>query len=300
MAVHRIHLPELRAHVEVGGGTALTITGPEAEHALRVKRLRPGEAVEVFDGAGAWLPGALAEPRADARATPATAAGRRPRARDLELIVNLTGQLRVEPAARPPIVMAAPAAKGSRPDEMIDLLSQVGVDAWLPLRTERTVIDPRERRPDKWQRRAIEAAKQCGRRHLLDIREPIHLADLIDAANEHRRAAAGPRDDHASNPAPPRLFVADAGAESGPETADIDDRSPDAEVIMVIGPEGGLTPTELDDLRRIARASPVRLGPHIMRIETTAVAAGVLLVAARSRGSARSEKAVPPERGERP
>ncbi|MEL6328101.1 MAG: RsmE family RNA methyltransferase [Planctomycetota bacterium] len=156
----------------------------------------------------------------------------------------------IEPTPDPAIEIACPAPKGDRLAQMIDQLSQCGAAAWRPLQTERSVVEPRQNKLDRLHRIADEAMKQCGRAHRLEILEPLALADLLARPHERR-------------------LLADAGGDAAPTELS-------GQVQVLLGPEGGLTDAELDACRD-AGAVPTHLGPHVMRIETAAVAAAVRL-----------------------
>jgi 16S rRNA (uracil1498-N3)-methyltransferase len=234
----------------VPGAGRAEIVGDEAHHAVRVKRIGVGEAVELFDGRGMLNRGVVAE----------AAGGKNP-----VLTVHVGGPAqRVEPV-RPRIEVWCPAPKGERAEWMIDQLSQVGASAWRALRTERTQGDAVVRRADRLERAAVESAKQCGRAWMVEVdAEPVGL----DAASAETRGAAG-RDPGAW------VCVADG---SGPGLSQADGvAARDAgRVVLVLGPEGGLT---REEIATCARAGAVvrSFGPHVMRIETAAVvsAAGV-------------------------
>lgn len=95
----------------------------------------------------------------------------------------------------------------------------------------------------------IEACKQCGRNRLLDIAPPRSLADVLAAA-----------------PADARILLADPRGEpldATPETT--------AMIIGLVGPEGGFTAEEIAAADR-AGGRRIALGPHVLRVETAAVA----------------------------
>lgn len=139
---------------------------------------------------------------------------------------------------------------------MIDGLSQVGAAAWRPLITERTVVEPRAGKLERLQRIAEESLKQCGRAWLLEIGSPIGFAAALRGAHERGDA----------------LVVADAAGGAPPPLA------AGAPVTLVVGPEGGLTDRE-STLAREHGAAAIRLGPHILRIETAAVVGAAALLA---------------------
>lgn len=233
---HRVHYPDLS---RAGVGTdqrpfELVVDGPEAHHAGRVKRLRAGEQIELFDGQGMV---AQAEVRS---VTTGKRAG---------LVLMVAAPVPVGRVS-PRVEVWCPPPKGDRLETMIEQLSQLGVAAWHPLRAERTERD--EFRRDKVERAAIESAKQCGRAWIIEIGAWTTFDDALHGARCVLADASGIRFD----------------SESGGDTA------------LLLGPEGGWTAGELDRFRATGRPV-VRFGPHVMRIETAAVAAaGVLLAGA--------------------
>lgn len=232
---HRVYFSDLAG---VGPGADLVITGDEAGHAARAKRLRPGEPVALLDGRGLVADAEVLRTEAGKRAL---------------LEVRLGAVRRVAPAS-PRVEVWCPPPKGDRLETMIDQLSQAGATAWRPLRTARSERDAF--RPDKLERVAIEAAKQCGRAWTLAIGD---WADFGDAIADDRAA------------------LADAsGRPGGPAGGDI---------VLLIGPEGGWTPEELAQAAGAGRPV-VRFGPHAMRIETAAVAGAACLLTRAEGGTA--------------
>lgn len=150
------------------------------------------------------------------------------------------------PPVSPRVEVWCPPPKGDRLETMIDQLSQLGVAAWRPLRTARAERDAF--RSDKLGRVAIESAKQCGRAWLLEVGE---WADFEHAILDDR------------------VCIADAtGRPCPPATTD---------TVLLLGPEGGWTREEIDQARATGR-TVVRFGPHVMRIETAAVAGAATLL----------------------
>ena len=155
---HRVYFSDL---LGVSPGAVLLVEGEEANHAARVKRVRAGEPVEVFDGRGLVARAEVVRAEAGKRAV-------------LEVAVG--DHRRVAPV-RPRVEVWCPPPKGDRLETMIDQLSQVGAAAWRPLRTERSERD--RFRGDRLHRAAVEGAKQCGRGWLLEIGDWIGLEGAI-------------------------------------------------------------------------------------------------------------------------
>ncbi|MGQ0628825.1 MAG: RsmE family RNA methyltransferase [Phycisphaerales bacterium] len=236
MGVHRVHFDTPFATLP-GSGESLTVSGDEAHHALSVKRLNPGDRVEVLDGAGAVIECLLAGATAGKRAA---------------LTLTVVGARRVA-AVAPRLTVASAVPKGGRLDDMISQLAQLGAAAWRPLLTVRGAVRPADLRVDRLARVAFEASKQCGRAHALVLGEPLK----VEAVAERARAGEC-------------VMVADAAGGSIPSPCP-------AALTVLVGPEGGFDPDESAMLRGAGVAS-LRLGPHVLRIETAAVAAAALLL----------------------
>jgi 16S rRNA (uracil1498-N3)-methyltransferase len=162
MAVHTIFFPDLPA----APGGVVTISGEEAHHALRVKRLSAGDMIRLCNGSGL-----VAEARfVDSRKV------RAEWTIDLDLM-----SIREVPAPRPCLRVLASAPKGDRLAGMIDGLSQVGAASWIPLLSARTVVEPREGKLERLERIALESMKQCGRAWVMGIGEAVDFSDAVRA-----------------------------------------------------------------------------------------------------------------------
>ncbi len=229
--MHRFLLEQ----AELSTPGVIRIQGEEARHAVRVRRLREGEAVQVLNGRGT---------AADASVLAMDPKGR---------WVDIQGDqgVRIEPA-RPRLEVCCPPPKGDRLGQLIDTLSQVGAASWRPLRCDRGSKTPPPNKIERLARVAGEAAKQCGRAWVLRI-EPETDFDAALLPEQGGRVIVG--DSSGS----------DAGATGG------------APVRLLIGPEGGWTPGELERARA-AGATIARFGVHTMRIETAALGAAAILL----------------------
>lgn len=231
--MHRILL---RALTPPSPDDLVKVDGAEASHALRVKRLRPGESVQILDGAGTVVRGEVA-----------------PESTSRTLHVRVSSVERLPPPS-PTLEVLSAVPKGGRVETMVEMLSQLGVARVRPLLTERSVVDPRPAKLERLRRVAEESAKQCGRAWVMEIAPQLRLQEALDPTN-------GP------------ILIAHATGDTLPNAASRADR-----LRLLIGPEGGWTPEELN-LARDAGATIIRLGRHTMRIETAAVAGAALLLA---------------------
>lgn len=219
-------------------GDRFTLTGEEARHAIRVKRLRVGEVIELLDGRGGVA----------AATVEAIDEGGKKRDGSVSVVIQLARHVAPD---SPRIECWSAVPKGGRLDDMIDQLAQVGAAAWRPLHTARTVVAPADVKVDRLTRIVREAGKQCGRAWTMEIGPAAALADALTPSHNTR------------------IFLAHAG--DHPPTA----HSPAANIRLLIGPEGGWTDEELAEARA-AGATLTAFGPHVMRLETAAVVACAL------------------------
>ncbi|MGH9027135.1 MAG: RsmE family RNA methyltransferase, partial [Acidimicrobiia bacterium] len=142
----------------------LEITGADAHHLARVRRLQPGEAVTVADGTGAWRSYEVVTARAEL----------------LELA--RAGPLEQEPPLGPRLVVAFAITKGSKPEVAVRQLTELGVDRISPSFSNRSVPRWDDRRAahagERFRRVAREAAVQCHRARLPVVGAPVDLASL--------------------------------------------------------------------------------------------------------------------------
>ena len=220
----------------------VTLSGPEGHHAAAVRRLRTGERADVSDGAGTLAEGVVIAVGKD----------------------SVTIELRATRAVPPPqprLVVAQALPKGDRGELAVELMTEVGVDAVLPWSAERSITrwqgDRGERALAKWRATAREAAKQSRRAWLPEIAAPASTAALAKRVS----AAAC-------------AIVLEADATSRLHELALPD---DGDLVLVVGPEGGISPAERAALRD-AGAIEARLGPTVLRTSTAgAVGAATLL-----------------------
>ena len=149
------------------------------------------------------------------------------------------------PPNQTPLTIAAAVPKGDRLKWMVEKLTELGVDRYVPLITQRSVVDPRPTKLEKLQATVISAAKQCRRDWLLEIAEPMRLGDMLQSAANAQS-----------------LYVAVQ-------------LLPVARVVL-IGPEGGFTQEEVD-AALAAGAQRLTWPGNVLRIETAAIMAAVML-----------------------
>ena len=214
------------------GPGPVELDGPEAHHLAAVCRLRPGDAVYLFNGDGREYPAAVS--RVERRRVLLEVRGVETPNRELPFHLEV----------------AAPLPKGDRAQFLVEKLTELGVTAFVPLKTARSIISPSEAKLEKLERYVVEASKQCGRNVLMAV-EP--LAEWQDYC---RRESL-----------PPRKVLADPGGETLAPAG--------GATVVAVGPEGGLTAEEVE-AGRAAGWQVVALGPRILRIETAALALATL------------------------
>lgn len=245
------HLPLHYAPLPAGAQT-VTLDGAEGAHAVRVRRTRVGERIRIADGAGEY---------ADCTVVSVGPA---------ELLARIE-QRGHEPQPAPRIVVAQALPKGDRAALAVELLTECGADEIIPWQARNGVsrwADPAKAAKGiaKWQATAYAAAKQSRRPRIPAV------SDAVDTAGLVARAATT------------RTLVLHESAAEPLEPAAV--RSA-REVLLVVGPEGGIAPDEIAALRG-AGARSVRLGPQVLRTSTAGGVAAALVAALSGRWSAPS------------
>jgi 16S rRNA (uracil1498-N3)-methyltransferase len=222
------------------------LIGSEAHHLISVLRLRPGDKVELFDGAGTIGVAAIAE------------------------IIKRKVTLRIEELHRYPprttgrIIIAPGIAKGQRFDWLIEKCTELRTDRISPVIFERGV--KRAANPkilERWQNLVISAAKQSRRIFLTKIDAPAPLCDVLEMLKKEYPGI--------------ELIVGSLTPDAAPLTGHLIEQ---ADVATFIGPEGGLTEDE-QTLLKGQGAKFVRLTETVLRTETAAIAFASVLYALR-------------------
>ncbi len=217
----------------------VTLDGPEGHHAAVVQRLRVGERLLVGDGRGSTASALV------------SAVGK------TGLSATIENHWYVEPPA-PRLVVAQGIPKGERGELAVQAMTEVGVDEIVPWAASRCVTvwrgDRGAKARDKWVATAREAAKQARRSWLPVIAEAVSTAALAD-----RGADA--------------VLVLHEGADAPLSSVALPGHG---EIVVVIGPEGGIADAEVDALAA-AGAVPVRMGANVLRTSTAGVAALAVL-----------------------
>ncbi|MDD4238192.1 MAG: 16S rRNA (uracil(1498)-N(3))-methyltransferase [Desulfotomaculaceae bacterium] len=218
----------------------VTITGPDVLHIVKVLRLGTGDNLTVLDGRG----------------------------KVYEAVVEQTGREAVicavisesdagdAPAVRITLVQGLP--KGDKMDLIVQKATELGVWRLIPLVCERSVVkligDKPQRRLERWQRIALEAAKQCRRPDIPEVLPPFEWEEVLTGMPDGTVALI-PWEEENLEPLKKALRESE----------------PKGDVYVFIGPEGGFASAEVE-LARSHGIRPVTLGPRILRTETAGLA----------------------------
>jgi 16S rRNA (uracil1498-N3)-methyltransferase len=226
-------------------GDAVTLTGSEAHHAAAVRRVRSGEVVTVGDGRGAWLTG-------ECEAVTAR-----------EVVVRITDRIDTPPA-KPRIVLAQALAKGDRDELAVQAATELGADEIVPWQAARSISRWDSAKAAKgrarWASIVREAAKQAHRAWIPEVAALESTAVLAD------RGAASV------------IVVLEPTASR--RLTELELRPDDLrDVVLVVGPEGGIAPEELEAFER-SGATLARMGDTVLRTSTAGPAALAVVSAA--------------------
>ena len=227
----------------------LWINGEEAHHMLRVKRLKSGEGVLLFDGNGREAVVRIVETRRD------------------RALVAIERVEEVNREARISITLAFSAPKGKRSEFLVQKCCELGVRRLIPLECERSVVKLAPEgslKAERWRSVAVEASKQCGRTYITEISEVLGFSRLMDMAGAYQ----------------PK-FLASTGPEVSPLSDGVRNNADPRDILCIVGPEGGFSNKEIDSALRVG-CIPVSLGPTVLRTETASVALVSMLLYAYS------------------
>jgi 16S rRNA (uracil1498-N3)-methyltransferase len=223
----------------------LTLQAEEARHLREVLRLRPGDRVHVFDGAGKEFDCSIEESRRDSA--------------KLKVLAEVAP---VRPESPLRLILAVALLKSDKFDLVVQKATELGVVRVVPVSTKLADIRLRDdsdasKRLTRWQRIALEASKQSGRALVPEVAHPISFAALVQAADAGQR----------------KLMFSER---EGQSLLEMNNTLGHAQVTALVGSEGGWTDDELS-LARENHWGIVTLGGRTLRAETAAITAAVLL-----------------------
>jgi len=228
---------------DLAGGGRAALTPDQAHYLATVMRLRAGDEILAFNGRDGEWRARLAD------------AGKRGGA--LEILTRTREQ-----AEGADLALAVALVKRPRLETIVEKAAELGARAVPLVITERT--NPGHANLARLQAIAVEASEQTGRLDVPQVAAPERLADLLSNWPSERRLMFC---DEAGE-APPALAALSAGGEPGGAWT------------ILIGPEGGFSPAERAQIRKLPAAVPVSLGPRILRADTAAIGALTLWQAA--------------------
>ncbi len=220
------------------------IDGPDAHHLRVVLRSKPGDWIDVLDGRGKAY-----------------------RARVVELeqgrvYIALESALPEPPGGIPEIILAQGYLKDKKMDDLVRPLTELGIARWVPVMARRSIPAPDDKRLQsryaRWQKISLEAVKQCGRRRPMTIDPPTSLVEALKKAGS----------------CDVKLVFWEGLSES--DNAPLSPVAEPKSVFALVGPEGGFDQDEVE-LALQAGFVAKSMGPRILRAETAALAAAVLL-----------------------
>ncbi|WP_369044583.1 16S rRNA (uracil(1498)-N(3))-methyltransferase [Sinomonas sp. P10A9] len=225
-------------------GTVVDVDGAEGRHAVTVKRLSVGEGVDLADGAGVRAVG-----------TVTSAEG--------SVLGVAVGSIRREQAPPFRLVLVQALAKGDRDELAAETATELGVDVIVPWQAERSIVRWKGERAEKalakWRSAVFAAAKQARRARVPEV-DPAHDGARLAARVKAARLA---------------VVLHEEATESLSEVLAAvtpDEGAREAEILFIVGPEGGISPAELE--RFIAAGARLALlGPHVLRSSTAGPAA---------------------------
>jgi 16S rRNA (uracil1498-N3)-methyltransferase len=245
-----LFLIEQAAAARAGVGDLVELSGPEGRHAVAVKRLEVGERIALGDGAGTVL-------HADVEAL----TGR-------DSLVARVREREVSAPPQPRVVVVQALPKGERGETAVETLTEVGVDLIVPWQAERCVArwtgDKVERGPAKWAAAARAAGKQARRAWLAEV-APLARTSDVEALVASAALA----------------IVLHEEAHTAIRGLDV---PANGDIVLVVGPEGGVSPDELARFTS-AGARLALLGPTVMRTSTAGTVAAAVILSTTERWS---------------
>lgn len=216
-------------------GAELFLNDSAVQHLGRALRMRPGEAIRLFDGDGNEHHAELVEISKRAIRVQVGA----------KILVTSESALRVE--------LGQVMSRGERMDYVVQKATELGASRIVPLFSERCEVklnpERQAKRVQHWQQVAISACEQSGRSRVPEIAMPQSLAPWLEACQSELKLVLHP---DAAMP--------------------LAQRQTPASISLLIGPEGGLSDLEIAQARALQFES-LQLGPRVLRTETAPVAA---------------------------
>ncbi len=211
---------------ELSGSKTQALDNDEAHHAIKVMRLKIGEEIKISDGEGSWVSGPISE------------VGKK----SLKITVTSNG---IERIKKPELVLVQAITKSDRNKEMLELITVAGVDRIIPWQADRCISKWQSNSYDKWSNSIKEASKQSRRVNLPKLEKVMSTKQIIEqmVVNDC-------------------IVVFHESANEKFSSLDISQKA--SALYLIIGPEGGITDTELE-IFKSKGGNLVRLGEPVLR-----------------------------------
>ena len=236
MRIHRIH-----TQAALEPESEIRLQGGEVHYLSRVLRLRPGQAIVLFNGDGFDYAAEIIQ------------LGKH------DVLIHVLSRLPARAESPFQITLAQAVSRGDHMDQSLQKSTELGVAAFQPLLTERVELrikpDNLEKRMAHWRKVIISACEQSGRATVPPLARPEHLGEWLSKGTGEPRLLLEPDSEST---------LAQASLANGIE--------------LLVGPEGGFSESELALIRRL-EVPAARLGPRILRTETAGPAAIAILQA---------------------
>jgi 16S rRNA (uracil1498-N3)-methyltransferase len=229
-------------------GTVYVINNPDANHISNVLRMKPGDEIWLFDGAGHEFKARLSSLSSGA------------------VTVEVTDSFSclTDPPIR--ITVGQALLKNKKTDTVLRQLTELGIDGWIPIHTERSVLKIEKNhetsKTDRWQTIVKESVKQCQRGLIPKIYPPADFEEALDLRRHHDI----------------NIICSDKSGETLDLIKARTRQAGTVSIFLLLGPEGGFTPQEIELARQHAFI-PAGLGPRILKADTAAIAACAIVQA---------------------
>jgi 16S rRNA (uracil1498-N3)-methyltransferase len=225
-----------------------TLSEEESHHLTQVLRVRQGETVECLDGKGHFFTGVIQlQGKGSCQ-------------------VSRQSEIQTDPDRMAiPTHLEIACLKGDAMDWVIEKCVEIGIQTLFPLITDHTVVQLGRKSPEefqkRWQKIADQSLKQCGRLERLEVKSPTPFEEVFQKNPEKARIWAYENE---------RTITLESLLSNRPGATN--------PLTLLIGPEGGWSPKEVQYLQRAQNVQSVSLGPWIYRAETAALVAASLSV----------------------
>ena len=238
-------MPDFRAFCQPPNAepSEMTLSADESHHLVVVNRAKISDTVVAFDGKGTeWICELAGDKRSGA-------------------VLKVRFKQKIKPLGYE-VTLGQALPKGPGMDSIVRKATEIGAARIVPLESERTQVhldgERSDKKTEKWQIAALEAAKQCGNAYLPEVLPVQNATQFIEAARGYDLKLIASLQPGAKSL---KAVLASFTAANG--------RSP-KRVVWLIGPEGDFTPAELSQAKS-AGFEPITLGPLVLRCETAAV-----------------------------